>query len=536
MDRWRRAAVMLLFGCALAVPALHAQSSQANASNVNLSRWDIFAGYSYWAPHGALQGTAADTTFRAINVGSIYSGAYYFNRYAGAQLEVGLHPETSNDGAATYSLGPVFRLPLENMTPFAHALVGGARVTGANLPSIGGTGYFYNKCTWGPAITVGGGIDYQLPFFEHHLALRLFQADYQYVHESYGPATATSGGRANLDVARLSTGLVLHLGSVEPPKPVTYACTAAPATVYPGDPVAISGVAANLNPKKPASYHWSTSGGKISGSGANASVATENLAPGTYTVVGQVSEGAKPTEAAECKATFTVKAYDPPTISCTATPATIKPGESVTIASSAVSPQNLPLTYSYSTSVGNISGTEATATLNTMNAAPGEITVTCNVTDKVGHSASATTAIHVEAPPPPPAPKTEKLCTASFARDKRRPVRVDNEAKACLDDVALALQRSADATLVLVGEAGDKERHGDRLATERAVNTEEYLTAEKGIDASRIQLRSSDEQARQVETYLVPAGASFDQDVPGTKPVDLTNLHTNRHYPRTRKK
>jgi hypothetical protein len=113
---------------------------------------------------------------------------------------------------------------------------------------------------------------------------------------------------------------------------------------------------------------------------------------------------------------------------------------------------------------------------------------------------------------------------------------VDNEAKACLDDVALALQRTSDAALVLVGESGGKERHGDRLAADRVVNTEKYLTAEKGIDASRIQLRSSDEQALQVETYLVPSGASFDKDVPGTKPVDLSSLHPNRRHHATHKK
>jgi len=35
----------------------------------------------------------------------------------------------------------------------------------------------------------------------------------------------------------------------------------------------------------------------------------------------------------------------------------------------------------------------------------------------------------------------------SFERDATRPTRVDNEAKACLDDITLALQRSSDARL-----------------------------------------------------------------------------------------
>ena len=40
---------------------------------------------------------------------------------------------------------------------------------------------------------------------------------------------------------------------------------------------------------------------------------------------------------------------------------------------------------------------------------------------------------------------------ASGGRDKKRPTRVDNEAKACLDEVALDLQRQADAKAVVVG-------------------------------------------------------------------------------------
>ena len=46
----------------------------------------------------------------------------------------------------------------------------------------------------------------------------------------------------------------------------------------------------------------------------------------------------------------------------------------------------------------------------------------------------------------------------SFERDAKRPERVDNEAKACLDDVALALQRSSDAKLALVGNEDAKEK------------------------------------------------------------------------------
>ncbi len=85
---------------------------------------------------------------------------------------------------------------------------------------------------------------YNTPLLGGHLGLRLFQVDYEYFHADFGPqAPFPTGGRANLDIVRLSTGLVWHAGSIAPPPPVTYSCTANPGSVYPGDPVTVTGSA-----------------------------------------------------------------------------------------------------------------------------------------------------------------------------------------------------------------------------------------------------------------------------------------------------
>ena len=106
--------------------------------------------------------------------------------------------------------------------------MGGVKLGGPNYEPIA-----YHPYTWGPAITVGGGLDYGLPWFDHHLAIRLFQADYEYWHASFGPQPLT-GGRANLNNARLSTGIVLKFGSIIPPPPVTYSCSVNPSSRLPG--------------------------------------------------------------------------------------------------------------------------------------------------------------------------------------------------------------------------------------------------------------------------------------------------------------
>jgi outer membrane protein OmpA-like peptidoglycan-associated protein len=480
------------------------------------SRVDIFAGYSYLAPHGsvtipggAFVGLPGPVSYSAIDYGAIGSGTYYFNRFLGAQVEYSNHPDGRNDGASVASAGLVARYPTEDITPFVHAEAGAVRLGGP----------FKQPYTWGPALTLGGGLDYGIG---HHWGIRVFQADYQYYHVDFGPQFPyPTGGRANLDTVRLSTGLLYRLGNITPPPPVTYQCAASPASVYPGDPVTITGTATNLNPKKNATYSWTGSNGvKVSGDSNTGNVDTHDLNPGSYTVTGHTAQGQKPGQFADCTATFEVKQFEPPTISCSANPTTVKPGDSVTITAQGVSPQNRPLTYTYSASAGQINGTNNSATLTTSGAPAGPITVTCNVADDKGQTASTTTTVNVEAPPPPPQPKTQTLCSINFDRDKKRPARVDNEAKACLDDVALNLQRQSDATVIVVGDSASDEKMGPKLAAQRAVNTKDYLVKEKGIDASRVQVRTGTEAGKQAQNYLVPAGANFDSDVQGTTQVN----------------
>jgi outer membrane protein OmpA-like peptidoglycan-associated protein len=296
------------------------------------------------------------------------------------------------------------------------------------------------------------------------------------------------------------------------------------------------------NKKTNVVYNWS--GTDVTGNGTTATVATASLAPGTYTVKADVKEGKKgkeglkPGQTAEATATFTVKQFEPPTISCSASPTTLKPGETSTVTAVGVSPQSRPLTYSYAAVAGTISGNGATATFSSTGAPTGEVGITCTVTDDKTQTANASTSVNILAPYVPPVPHTQALATISFGTDKKRPDRVDNEGKAGLDGIALSLQQAPDAKLVIVGEANAKERaktakeaafamkhkHAkvDDPAADRAVNVKDYLVTDKGIDASRITVATGTTDAQEVETYLVPAGANFAADVQGTTPVDET--------------
>jgi hypothetical protein len=551
-------ALALAFVALLPV-ALSAQAASSNskvAPGDNPSRWDIFMGYSYLAPKGAVTtspptGSPITANYDAVNLGGLVSGSYFFNRFIGVQGEYGIHEWGSevlgrsvgthgnDDGFMTIAGGLIARYPEGNITPFAHGLVGTAMVSGP----------FHQANKWGPALTIGGGLDYETPFLDHHLAIRLFQADYEYMHADWGPGTY--GGRANINAARLSAGVVFHVGSITPPPPVTLACSASPESVFPGEPVTVTATAGSLDPKMNAIYSWSGTG--ASGNGTTTSIATTSLDPGSYTVKGNVKEGKsgkeglKPGQSADCSASFTVKAFEPPTISCAANPTTIKPGESATVTSTAMSPQNRPLTYSYSATGGTVTGTGTTAEYASAGAPTGVVGITCNVADDKGHSATSNTSVTIVAPVIPPAPKTQALCSISFATDTKRPTRVDNEAKACLDQVALDLQQQADAKAVVVGEQIAKEKDitakQQKVAlkhkkakvevfdAQRAVNAKDYLVTEKGIDASRVSVMTGTTEGQTVEDYLVPAGATFANDVQGTTPLDESNTKAEVRKP-----
>jgi opacity protein-like surface antigen len=502
---------------------------------------ELFLGYSYVHSMPFQPMLTPGNRMVRLNGGSA-SIAFNLNRYLGlvgdfggfdvTKLQIagaGANPPRAADAsgtAYTFMAGPRLSFRYSRVTPFVQVLFGGVHASAVTLSNCTGV-----LCTPLPsensfAMTAGGGIDLKI---HRHIAIRIVQAEYLMTNfadlstgnvELPGPVTLNRNMQNDI---RLSSGLVFGFGGNTPLPAVEYTCSTSPSMVYPGDPITVTGVALNLNPKKTASYTWSSDGGAISGTSNTANIDTKTLSAGTYTVKGHVSEGVKPGQMADCSAQFTVKPFDPPTISCTANPSSVNPGDSSMVAASALSPQNRPLTYSYNATAGSISSTTPSATLSTAGAAPGPITVSCNVVDDKGQSASATTSVNVIAPPPPPpppAPLASSLCTVSFERDATRPTRVDNEAKACLDDIALNLQRSTDAKLALVGNEDAKEQAAEAKeaklkprvqkpsdAVDRAVNTKQYLVNEKGIDPTRILLYTGTDDAKTVTTTLIPAGA-----------------------------
>jgi hypothetical protein len=412
--------------------------------------------------------------------------------------------------------GPRFQI-------FGQGLFGGVFAFNGVFPATSGA----VSSASSQAVQAGSGINI---FLTPHIGVRVAEADY------VRNELPNNGNNTQNDL-RLSAGLVFHLGPGEQHARVTLGCSPSSVLIYQGDPLTLTARVGDLEPNANAILSWSGVPG-LEGSAATVNLPTGSLAPGTYTAAGTIKEGKpgkeglKPWETANCSAVFTVQAIEPPTISCLSSPSTIKPGDKSTITATGVSPQNRPLTYNYSAATGTISAAGTSAIFDSTGAPTGAAGITCKVSDDKGQTAFSNISVMITAPYVSPAPKTQALCSISFDMDQTRSTRVDNVAKACLDEVALELQNHADAKAVLVGEATAEEKSQEKggrakvedFAAQRAVNAKDYLVTEKGIDASRISVATGNTDGQTVEDYLVSAGATFSNDVQGTTPVDESTV------------
>jgi hypothetical protein len=468
------------------------------------SKLDLFAGASVYRARGISMAT--------MPYGYDLSASYktYKNLYVAA--EASEHMDNRRKGSPnvyTMAFGPQYKVHIARATPFAETLLG--------VQHFNGTNNFQ--------FVLGGGVDTALT---NWLSFRVVQADY--VHSGY---KEPSGFNEKWNGARLQSGLVFNLFNAPqaPEVPATASLSVEPGEVFAGEPVKAAATGIGFAPKSILSYTWGGNGPKVSTAAGD--IDTAGLLPGSYPVTVSISDNGKGKHlhVASAQGSFTVKERPqpkhPPVIaSLTAEPANVKPGQPVSVNCNGSSPDNRPLSYSYTASAGSIGGNTSSTTLETSGLPSGSITVNCQVSDDRGLSDSKSTSVEVVIPPPPPA--ASKLNTIAFSEgkptgtarasaSKTKPARVDNAAKAVLDDAALRLQREPSSTAVIVGYGKDTktEKH---LAARRALNAKYYMVSEKGLDAARIAVRSSDENKSSVDIWIIPAGATFNGE--GTSAVD----------------
>lgn len=227
-------------------------------------------------------------------------------------------------------------------------------------------------------------------------------------------------------------------------------------------------------------YGWTVNGQKLAAEGPQITFGSEGRNPGAYEVVCTASDGEASASAAS-KGTIREKPNQPPVIECQTTTLDVASGQSVQLSAKASDPDGDRLTYNWSGPGSAVRGRDNNATFNATGVRAGSYIVSVGVDDGRGGKASCSMTVNV----------SERI---SVTRDNcgffsPRGTRVDNCAKAILDDLAVRMKNDPKLRANIIGYTdGSRYEKGRKgLGEARARAVADYLGTQ-GVEASRLTL------------------------------------------------
>jgi hypothetical protein len=250
-------------------------------------------------------------------------------------------------------------------------------------------------------------------------------------------------------------------------------------------------------------YTYSTTGGRITGEGANATWDLSGVQPGTYTSTVEVDDGCGCV--AFSSTTVTVAACSDcrppcPTVTVDCPTGAVQPGTPATVTVNlSGGAAGLAPTYNWSVSDGTITSGQGTPsiTIDTTGQAGKNITATVQLGGLPPEcQATASCSFSVVAAPPAACNKFDEYGNIAF-----------NDEKARLDNYAIQLQNDPTSTGYIIAYADRTGPVGQAEA--RAQRAKDYLVNTRGIDASRITtVDGGCRETLAVELFVCQSGAT----------------------------
>jgi outer membrane protein OmpA-like peptidoglycan-associated protein len=483
-------------------------SSSVVAQTDTTPKWDLFAGYQWTHPGATVPFSTGDpnnpTPYVIPDMAKGLGGAVAYNFDSHWAFETDAGYSRDKDSASSeweVSIGPRFMWRTDTANFFVHTLAGFNRVAYSESSAAGTVGN--NNI----GALLGGGMD--IPITKQ-FGWRVFEANYLWTRHNYSDLVASSLPnlrRVGFEGVRLSTGITYAWGGAPELIPAA-ACSVQPTEVIVGEPITATVSAKNFNPKHTVTYAWSGTGGQVTGKDTTASIDTNNVAPGNYTVTAKATDPkSTKNNVASCSANYTVKPLppkNPPTLSLSASPTDLVTGGTVNLTASCSSPDGVPVSVAnWTSSAGTVSGSGNSATLNTAGALAGPVTVNATCTDSRGLNAQASTQVTLETPPPPPVNKEleARLALHSVYFPTNMPPATDPNAgllasqRKTLDTLAMDfktyLQARPEAHLILQGHADMRgsAAFNQALSERRVARVKSYLI-EQGVPEADIETQA----------------------------------------------
>ncbi|MBC7909832.1 MAG: hypothetical protein H7Y30_04985 [Pyrinomonadaceae bacterium] len=249
-------------------------------------------------------------------------------------------------------------------------------------------------------------------------------------------------------------------------------------------------------------YTYTTTGGRITGEGANATWDLSGAQPGTYTATVEVDDGCGCVSFASTTVTIErcTRCTPPcPTVRVDCPTDLVEVGQPITFTAHIQGGDpNASITYNWTVSSGTISSGQGTPSITvdtTGLSGGGTITATVElggVAPECNRTASCTSTLRET----PIARKFDEYGNIAF-----------NDEKARLDNFAIELQNNPGAQGYIIAYAGRRARTGE--AQSRADRAKDYLVNTRQIDSGRIvTVDGGYKEDLTVELWIVPTGAN----------------------------